>query len=57
MEYIGEWMLHDMDEVTSTNDEVLKLTQNIIGEKVIISARNQTNGRGRRGRDLSLIHI
>ena len=51
MEYIGEWMLHDMDEVTSTNDEVLKLTQNIIGEKVIISARNQTNGRGRRGRD------
>ena len=46
MEYIGEWMLHDMDEVTSTNDEVLKLTQNIIGEKVIISARNQTNGRG-----------
>ena len=33
MEYIGEWMLHDMDEVTSTNDEVLKLTQNIIGER------------------------
>ncbi len=50
MEYIGEWMLHDMEEVGSTNDEVKKLSENIIGEKVIISAQRQINGRGRRGR-------
>lgn len=51
MDYIGEWMFHDMDEVGSTNDEVKKLSENVIGEKIVISARNQTNGRGRRGRD------
>ena len=50
MEYIGEWMLHDMEEVGSTNDEVKALSYNITGEKVIISARRQTDGRGRRGR-------
>lgn len=50
MEYIGEWMLHDMEEVGSTNDEVKKLSANITGEKVIISAQRQINGRGRRGR-------
>ena len=49
MEYIGEWMLHDMEEVGSTNDEVKKLSENITGEKVIISAQRQMNGRGRRG--------
>ena len=49
MEYIGEWMLHDMAEVGSTNDEVKKLSENIIGEKVIISAQRQISGRGRRG--------
>ena len=49
MEYIGEWMLHDMEEVGSTNDEVKKLSANITGEKVIISAQRQINGRGRRG--------
>ena len=51
MEYIGEWMLYDKDEVGSTNDEVLKQTQNLMGEKVIVMARSQTNGRGRRGRE------
>lgn len=51
MDYIGEWMFHDMDEVGSTNDEVHKLTEYVTGEKMIISTRNQTNGRGRRGRD------
>lgn len=51
MEYIGEWMFHDMDEVGSTNDEIKKLSANVIGEKIVISAKSQTNGRGRRGRD------
>ena len=50
MEYIGDWMLHDMAETGSTNDEVKKLSANIRGQKVVISARSQTNGRGRRGR-------
>ena len=50
MEYIGDWMLHDMAEAGSTNDEVKKLSANIRGQKVVISARSQTNGRGRRGR-------
>lgn len=51
MEYIGEWVFHDMEEVTSTNDEIKKLSANLIGEKIVISAKSQTNGRGRRGRD------
>ena len=29
MEYIGDWMLHDMAEAGSTNDEVKKLSANI----------------------------
>ncbi len=51
MEYIGEWVFHDMEEVASTNDEIKKLSANLIGEKIVISAKSQTNGRGRRGRD------
>ena len=43
MEYIGDWMLHDMAETGSTNDEVKKLSANIRGQKVVISARSQTN--------------
>jgi len=50
MEYIGDWVLYEFDEVGSTNDEVHKLTKNITGEKVIVSAKSQTGGRGRRGR-------
>lgn len=49
MEYIGDWMLHDMAETGSTNDEVKKLSANIRGQKVVISARqpDQRSGTSR----------
>jgi len=49
---LKSWLWIDCDEVGSTNDEALRLSKDLRpGEKVVITARKQTNGRGRRGRN------
>ena len=50
MEKIFDWNWIDKKEVSSTNDEALKLSQNMHDGKYVISAQMQNQGRGRRGR-------
>ena len=50
MEKIFDWNWIDKEEVSSTNDEALKLSQNVHDGKYVISAQMQNHGRGRRGR-------
>lgn len=50
MEYINSWQWTDLVETGSTNDDVKGLCKGTSAKKFIVSALNQTNGRGRRGR-------
>lgn len=50
MSKLSEWEWQDFEEVGSTNDIAMELSANPPAEKFVISARSQTNGRGRRGR-------
>lgn len=45
-EKISHWIWYDKDIVSSTNDEIKSLIKN---NMVVLSAKEQTNGRGRRG--------
>lgn len=47
---IGQWDWYDVEEVSSTNDEIKKLVSENINPFMVISAKYQTGGRGRRGR-------
>lgn len=49
--YIQDWLWYDLDETSSTNDVAIELSANSEDEKYIVSAKKQTNGRGRRGRE------
>lgn len=50
MKKINDWLWKDKETTTSTNDDALLASQQYHGDKFIISAKQQTNGRGRRGR-------
>ena len=50
MKKIGQWQWLEKEEVGSTNDEALILSQEIKSGKYVVTAQRQTNGRGRRGR-------
>lgn len=50
MEKLNDWLWKDYLEVGSTNDEAKNLTNDSTGNKYVITAQSQTNGRGRRGR-------
>ena len=50
MKKINDWLWEDKEITESTNDDALLYSQKYHGEKFIISARQQTKGRGRRGR-------
>ena len=50
MEKIKNWLWEDKKTTESTNDDAVRLSQTLSGEKFIISAQKQTKGRGRRGR-------
>lgn len=45
-----DWKIICFDEVTSTNDIAAEYAQTMNGEKLVIKAKKQTSGRGRRGR-------
>ncbi len=49
MKKINNWIWKDFDSVTSTNDEAISFVGKL-GQNCIISAKTQTNGRGRRSR-------
>lgn len=51
MQKINDWLWEDKKTTNSTNDDALLASQKYHGEKFIISAQQQTNGRGRRGRN------
>lgn len=46
---IGEWFYEDLEETSSTNDAVFELFKNT-GAASVVTAKKQTNGRGRLGR-------
>ncbi len=49
---INDWLWLDYDEIDSTNNAALKLSQTLpAGTKAVITAVRQTAGRGRRGRN------
>lgn len=47
---LGAWTWIDFDELESTNDEALRTKLEYADKKLVISAKKQTKGRGRRGR-------
>ncbi len=49
--YIQDWLWYDLDEVSSTNDVAIELSATDKTGRYIVSAKKQTNGRGRRGRE------
>ncbi len=49
MEKIGHWIYQDFEEVESTNDVAKSLFKKV-NQKCIVSAKKQTKGRGRLGR-------
>ena len=51
MEHIGKWQFYDFKQVGSTNDETKQLVSSLHGEKIVVTAQTQTQGRGRRGRN------
>ncbi len=46
----GEWHLHVMDSVDSTNTEVRRLAQGGAPDRTVVAAEMQTGGKGRRGK-------
>ena len=50
MEYIRDWQWEDKEVTESTNDDAVALSSQLTKRKFIISAQEQTKGRGRRGR-------
>lgn len=50
MDKINDWLWLDCEEVGSTNDEAKNLTRGANGAKYVVTAKKQSNGRGRRGR-------
>ncbi len=49
MEKIADWQWYDFEEIGSTNDEIKDFCRTP-GQKIVVSAQKQNNGRGRRGR-------
>lgn len=47
---INDWQIIEYDEVKSTNDEALIMSQKSLAGYYVIKADKQTGGRGRRGR-------
>ncbi len=47
---IAQWDWIDVTKTTSTNDEIKKLINTTENENIVVSAKKQTAGRGRRGR-------
>lgn len=45
-----DWKIVCFEEVTSTNDKAAEYAQTMCDEKLVIKAKKQTAGRGRRGR-------
>lgn len=50
MKQILNWQWYDFDELGSTNDEAKKLSEKLESQAFVVTSKNQTNGRGRRGR-------
>lgn len=50
MSKINDWTWQEFASIGSTNDEVKKLTT-WTGQKFLVSSQEQTDGRGRRGRN------
>lgn len=50
MKLISDWLWEDKEVTESTNDDALLCTRTKKEKKFIISAKKQTKGRGRRGR-------
>ena len=50
MERIDNWLWLDKAQTASTNDDALTMCADMSSAKFIVSAREQTSGRGRRGR-------
>ena len=50
MQQIGSWQWIEKEEVASTNDEAYVLSQAVKSGCYVVTAKRQTNGRGRRGR-------
>ncbi len=51
MQQILNWQWYDFDELGSTNDEAKELSAKLNSQPFVVTAQNQTNGRGRRGRE------
>ena len=51
MEKIANWDWSDFPELTSTNDVAVEMSKDLLSEKIVVTAKAQTKGRGRRGRD------
>ena len=49
-DFIDNWWWQDYEELTSTNDEALKLSINPPSPFYVVTAKRQSSGRGRRGR-------
>ena len=50
MTKLGDWYWEDLDTTGSTNDAGIRLSQHPVAKKMVVSAKEQTAGRGRRGR-------
>lgn len=50
MTWLEDWYWEDLETIGSTNDAGIRLSQNPLAEKMVVSAKEQTAGRGRRGR-------
>ena len=50
METVENWQCFNYDELTSTNDEALRLSSHSGKARLVVIADRQTAGRGRRGR-------
>ena len=50
MSWLEDWYWEDLDTTGSTNDAGIRLSHNPVAEKMVVSAKEQTAGRGRRGR-------
>lgn len=46
----GEWQLHVLDSVDSTNAEARRLAQSGATDKTVVAAEKQTGGKGRQGK-------
>ncbi|MCM1324595.1 MAG: biotin--[acetyl-CoA-carboxylase] ligase [Acetobacter sp.] len=47
---ISQWRWYDVEQTTSTNDEIRKIIKEQTSSNIAVSAKKQTGGRGRRGR-------